>query len=440
MTLREVWGNDINIFLGDFNCEEYWSTPDELQIPHVDLSHVQSYVRNMDELLIYMAGPDDIVILRNQPDPAFLSYLESYHIQLPYIFSISDTQYKGPISEQILREPNILDYLLGLSNNDSMAVRKLVLRPYGLTSSDEKLGKYIHAPIPYSSQLAAELNNKQTLRYFMKEFGLPMPQGHLCQSSREIIRTGNEYIREYGSIVLKELHSAGGAGLAILDSEVKLWKLLDLCEPIYHKKILLERWCEVKASYNIQFYIENGRCSFYSFSRQTTEKGKIKGSNFETNQNKSLEHLIIKHTQATKPLVDFISKCGYAGIVGFDSIICRDGEFYPIIDINCRINLSTIFKEIANRYFTANVSLFFYVDFRSRMKIEFSKLYSILNPFHFTYEKGEGAVILNFTTVNISRNIDNGYGIGRVYIGVFCDSQKRANELHKKIVTQLCKG
>ena len=31
MTLREVWGNDINIFLGDFNCEEYWSTPDELQ-------------------------------------------------------------------------------------------------------------------------------------------------------------------------------------------------------------------------------------------------------------------------------------------------------------------------------------------------------------------------------------------------------------------------
>ena len=63
-------------------------------------------------------------ILRNQPDPAFLSYLESYHIQLPYIFSISDTQYKGPISEQILREPNILDYLLGLSNNDSIDVYK----------------------------------------------------------------------------------------------------------------------------------------------------------------------------------------------------------------------------------------------------------------------------------------------------------------------------
>lgn len=436
MTLRDVWGRDRNIIIGDFDCERYWERPDELRLPHLDLSSIQTIVENLDELLLYLAGPQDIVILRNQPDAAFLSYLKSLNIQLPHIFSITCKEHSGPLSKLVLQDPHLMSFLINNNNKDGLC---WVLKPYGVTNHDKNLGMRIKAQVPCDPQLAADLNDKQTLRQYMEVSELSMPHGCLCESSRDIIRAGGEFFKKGGGIVLKELHNAGGAGLAKIDSEVKLWKLLDLCEPTYHKKIIVERWYDVQASYNIQFYIDNGNARFYSFSRQLINQGKIRGSFFDMRSHSGLRKIMDKHIQATAPLVQHISQSGYSGIVGIDSMICRDGEFFPAVDVNCRINLSTIFKEISSRYFSTKVSSFFYVDIRSRMKIGFLQLFDALGPLNYAPSKREGAIILNFTALNINR-LKGGYSTGRVFIGVFSDSLTRVLEIGKKVETQLSKG
>lgn len=423
MTIRDYWGRDKNIILGDFACEKFWSGPEELHIPHIDFSNIHAIIENMDELLLFLAGPHDVLILRNQPDPSFLRYLEALHVEIPQILTVGQERRSGSISWLAANDTSLLAALTEMGKSGP----PLFLRPYGITSYEEMLAEKIQAKVLNTHRMAASLNCKSTFRALLKD-AVPMPQGDLCQGLRDIIRVGSDYIKEYGRIVLKELHNAGGAGLAVVDSEAKLWNLLDMCEPTYHKKILLERWIDVKASYNIQFYIENGQAFPHAFSSQIIENGKIKGSVFEDKKDKAYASLFRKHIMAAEPVLRAVSASGYAGIVGIDSVMGCDGEFFPAIDINCRINLSTIFHEIASRYFISKASRFFYVDIHSRNKIEFSHLFSSLGPLHYNPNRNEGVVILNFTALNINKS-QRGYSTGRVFFGAFSDSQAKVTEL-----------
>ena len=439
MTIREYWSQDKNIILGDFQCEEFWRSPDELRIPHVDFCNTHTIIENMDELLIFLADPKDIVILRNMPDPSFLSYLESLDIHIPQILTVGQQERTGPISQLVTQDTVLTQFLLDIGNAHIEKGQRLFLRPYGVTGYDERLAQQINAVLDNSNQLAAFLNSKFSLRDLLNKTGVPMPEGCLCQGSKDIIRVGCNYLKKHKRIVLKELHNAGGAGLIIIDSEIKLWKLLDMWEPVNQKKILVEQWHDVKTSYNIQFYICGSSAVFYSFSRQILDNGKIRGSCFDNKDNREYKVLLHKHIEAIKPLLQPILDSGYSGIVGFDSIIDNNGKFFPAIDLNCRINLSTIFYEISSRYFDSKVSRFFSMEIRGCKKIEFSQLFAVLGSLNYNQNKKEGVVILNFTALNINKS-KPGYNCGRVFFGVFSDSPTKVSEICVKVEKRFRKG
>ena len=439
MTIREYWSQDRNIILGDFQCEEFWRSPNELRIPHVDFYNTRTIIENMDELLIFLADRKDIVILRNMPDPSFLSYLDSLDIQIPQILTVGHQERTGPISQLVTQDTVLTQFLLDIGNAHIEKGQRIFLRPYGVTGYDERLAQQIHATLDNSNQLAAFLNSKFSLRDLLNKTGTPMPEGCLCQGSKDLIRVGCKYLKEFKRIVLKELHNAGGAGLTVIDSEIKLWKLLDMWEPVNQKKILVERWHDVKTSYNIQFYLCGGSAVVYSFSRQILDNGKIRGSCFENKDHKGYKALLHKHLAAIEPLLQPILDSGYSGIVGFDSIIDIKGEFFPAIDMNCRINLSTIFNEISSRYFDSKVSRFFYVEIRSSKKIEFSQLFAVLGSLNYNPKNKEGVVILNFTALNINKS-KPGYNCGRIFFGVFSDSPTRVSELCVNVEERFRKG
>ena len=74
-----------NIYIGNFNCEDIWNKDNTIKLPTLDLKEVRSVIYNLEELIIYLANPEDIVILRNLPNQDFVKQLKTLGIEIPKI-------------------------------------------------------------------------------------------------------------------------------------------------------------------------------------------------------------------------------------------------------------------------------------------------------------------------------------------------------------------
>ena len=127
-----------------------------------------------------------------------------------------------------------------------------------------------------------------------------------------------------------------------------------------------------------------------------------------------------------------MASIGYKGIIGFDSLVCENNEVFPIVDINCRINLSTIFFEILNKYFKTQYACFFYKEYVLDEPIEFDRLVKRLGASAYSSITQEGIVILNYAALN--RNIVTKRGkIGRVFYGIFSNKQEKIKVIYDNV-------
>ncbi|MCL2050347.1 MAG: hypothetical protein FWG91_01250 [Lachnospiraceae bacterium] len=433
--LCDYYGMDSrNIFLCNFDCEDFWPEQDLIRLPALDLQKIKPLVQNLDELFIFLARKEDVLVLRNKPDNEFIEYLKNLGVEVPFIMTIYSDNEKKTISELILEDKDLIGRLKEYVTNNSNEKISTNLIPYGISKSEEALAECLSVKVLSESKISSFLNCKSTLITLSAECGVILPESLVCEGIDELKNEGRSFCESNGKIVLKELFGSSGSGLVKIDSLTKYDRLINNIERLSNLKgkIIIEKWHDSCLSYNHQ-YIMMGKDIFpYAFSRQiiNSSSGKIIGSLFDQELD-YIENLRENHLELGKPILDAISKKGYQGLAGFDSIVRNGNVLFPVIDINCRINLSSIFYEISKKYFPSKFAYFFCKEYMLSEPITFASFRKIIDKVAYSPSKAEGIVVLNFTALNLNY-LRSKSKIGRVFFALFAENKKRASEICKK--------
>jgi hypothetical protein len=319
---------------------------------------------------------------------------------------------------------------------DENAKKNIVtnLIPYGITKKEEELSRHISTKLLSDSKTSALFNCKLTLKKMLSNFDILAPESHVCDGIDDLQNEGVKFVEQHGQVVLKEIYGSGGSGLARINDVVQFIKVIDYMRRLdqHEGNIIIEKWYASKVSYNHQYVVRDGIIYQHAFSKQLiSNNGKIRGSIFNQKTDYLL-NIIDQHNTLSKPIAKEILKNGYQGIIGFDSVICADGSLFPVIDINCRINLSTIFYEILTRYFISNYACFFYKEYTLNAPLPFAILRSKIEHLAYSSTRKEGIVVLNFTSLNVNI-LRSKSKIGRVFYAIFAKSEQRAEEIYEDV-------
>lgn len=427
-----------NIYIGNFACEDIWNKDNTIKLPKLDLKEVRSVIYNLEELIIYLADPEDIVILRNLPNQDFIKQLKTLGIKIPKIVTPNANDINKPISELVLNDTQLLCVLKNYVNNNLIENRKTNLVPYGVTEYENKIAEIISAQIASNYLICSRLNNKLLLNFYAKQMHINFPETAICHGVYDLKCKGRIFLKKFKKVVVKEVYSSGGSGLVIIDCIEKLDQICKYIEGFFNTRgtIVLQRWYDSLLSYNHQYIITNDSIIPHCFSKQVNmyQNGKIVGSIFNDIDCVGKE-LWNKHYKMSYILLDKIKEIGYRGIIGFDSILSLNEKiFFPVIDINCRINLSTIFGEILSKYFNSRHSYFICREYVLSHPAAFKTIQSLLGDNEYSKRTKEGIVILNFASLNYNiLNAKSKYG--RIFYGIFANTQSRLRELQSFVVS-----
>lgn len=438
MILNSFLGeNDCNIIIGNWSCEDVWFDKNAMKLPRIDLYNKKSALEKLDELFIYLARKQDIVVLRQLPDTQFVNYLIGLNIDIPIILAPEKCDTSKSLGELIVNDNSLMNKLneYVLKNEKENVTTNLV--PYGVTIYEEKIAKIISAQLYSQNSIVSKLNCKITLNDYANKHRINFPKSIVCYGVNELEKNALFYFKNYGSVVIKEIFGSAGSGLLIINTEEQIRSICSYIKEHYDGDgaIIIQQWHESVVSYNHQYVVSNNNIIPYSYSKQlfNEHRGKIVGSYFEQLDDRSERYK--KHYTLSVPILNEIQNSGYIGIVGFDSLVgMTDDTFFPVIDINCRINLSTIFRSILVSYFPARYACFIGKEYLLSNILPFEELNNSLRKYSYAADTKEGIVILNSNSLN-DNFLNNKSKYGRIYFALLADTIGRLRELYSFIIT-----
>lgn len=439
MKFSEFYGEKSrNIFIGNFSCEEKWNIGMTMKLPVLDLRNINAVVQNMDELMIFLADSKDIVILRKYPDQEYIKYLIMLGIEVPQIVTPIKDDLNKSIGELVLEDKSLLCTLKKFVSKNSIKNIVTNLIPYGVTRSEEKIADIISAEIFSTNQLSSKINCKLTLSQYALQFNISFPERIICNDVNELEKYGKLLQKKHNKIVIKAAYSSGGSGLAVVDTSEKLSTICRCIRNDTNKDgyIMIEKWYNFATSYNHQYFISDNGIFPYCFSQQVIKptSGNIMGSVFNSAIGVG-KRIWSKHYSMSQPILRKIQKMGYRGVIGFDSLVSmKENVFFPVIDINCRINLSTIFAEILSSHFYSDYSCFICREYVLSRSVPFKALQLLLGDNAYSEESKEGIVILNFTTLNYNI-LRTKSKYGNLFFGIFAKTEYRMKELRAFVLS-----
>ncbi len=361
----------IIIWLCNIGAEKYWHNVSG----GITNQAEDAVVNRVEEINLLVCRPQDILILREPPDPYYLEFLSKLGFSIPNILVPTNRDLFTPISELVLSDERLLQELKHTASKNN----EVYFLPYAVTFLEEKIAAKCNLTIAGpTSSVAAQINDKIFNRQIAEKLGLPVCQGRVCSTVEEI-RNEFYHLRIkppfYEKVIIKEPFGASGKGLYIIDNEDSLESRLRLFSRLIKsnpdRKWLVEGWYEKKADLNYQLYIApSGSISVFSIKQQLLKDSVYIGSIAPP---KLSEDVIKSYQRFGERIGQVLFEIGYTGIAGVDSIIATDDTIIPIIEINGRFTLSTYISfinytlgenlKILSRYFRIMTSLpLSYVD------------------------------------------------------------------------------
>lgn len=299
-------------------------------------------VGRIEEITLLICRSQDIVLLRQVPDPDYLAMLRDCGFTTPTILCPQVHEPSRPLTELVLED----EWLLARLREQTALSEDTWFVPYAVTSLEEKLAESVDIKlVGPSADISRMVNDKLHSRALAQELGFPVTEGKVCLSEDEIRGAYKELtMAGFDKVIVKSPHGASGQGLHLVNNQAKLERLLILLFQRGGQPSkggwLVEGWHDKLADLNIQLFVaEDGTVNLFSMKEQLLAGTVYKGSRMpieRSNLSSSLETLRNQAERTGKALHAF----GYRGVAGIDAIITQK-EVYPIIEINGRFTLST---------------------------------------------------------------------------------------------------
>ncbi|MEO3944728.1 peptide ligase PGM1-related protein [Gorillibacterium sp. CAU 1737] len=421
------------IWLFNIGAEKFWNP---VQAGIVDVNE-DRIVSRMEEMNLLLCREQDVIILRERPDDAFLEQLRAWGFSIPRIWTPAPGEERASISELVLRDPELLGRLtqLGVEEPDA------VLVPYAVTRLEEAIAKRCELRLVAApSEVNASVNDKIGNREIAEALELPVCRGRICDSIDAIREAYEELTTGEGAferVIIKEPYGASGKGLYIVDAPDKLNTLL-LRLGRYAKqhpdaRWLVEGWYHKIGDVNYQLYVSpEGEAEVFSIKEQMLRdtvyigsRFPVKWANGEDEAYHSFGEKIGKHLHAI----------GYTGVAGIDSIIAEGGEIIPVIEINGRFTLSTYLSFVSRVIGSPLTYLSRYFKLTTDYPLPYAEVNELLQREGLLYREdtGEGVLVYTSGTLPVRMDESTGKFNGRLFALIAAASETRADELSSRL-------
>lgn len=421
----------IIVWLCNIGAEKYWNTVNAGMSDRYE----DAIVNRIEEMNILICRKQDILILREKPETAYLNKLEKIGFDIPTILVPENPDQATPISELVLRDEKLLRQLQEIAGSN----KEVYFAPYAVTCLEEEIAEKCNMRlVGSSSQVNARINDKIFNRRIAEELNFPVCEGRVCNSIEEIRQ---EYYRLTGSlqfekVIVKEPFGASGKGLYVLEDEAMLESTLRIIGRFARKnseaKWLVEGWYEKKADINYQIYIAaDGSVSVFSIKQQMLRGTVYIGSKIPPELTDGEVRAIKKYGEQ---IGKYLYGIGYTGIAGVDAIITMNDIIIPIIEINGRFTLST-YVSFLDRIMEGRKIVTRYFRVSTKSILCYRSLLSMLEEKEIDYDtqKKEGVIVYTAGTFTSGFVNGNGCYSGRIFALVAAREEDKIKQYVNKL-------
>ncbi|GAA4715840.1 ATP-grasp domain-containing protein [Phytohabitans rumicis] len=428
------------VFLGNFEVEERWGAG-EPGLPRVALSASDAVVNRMDEFAMLLGGPDDYVLLKGEPDAAYLDYLGALGVPLPRLLVAEHTDPHRTVTRDVLASPGLLDRLAALAGTAA-------LYPHGVSADEEELaartGIGLAAP---TAAVCRTVNSKIYSRQVADALGLRQPPGWTCETVEEFeaaVERGAALVAAGGTVVAKDAFGVSGKGLLVVDEPGNLERLrrmvLRRAERSGQRRLslLIEQWVAKRADLNYQFTVGRDASVHFDFVKEAiTANGVHKGHRMPARLD---GRQVAELTGVAGALGARLAADGYYGVVGVDAMVDPDGGLYPVVEINARNNMSTYQVSLQERFLADGaVALARQYPLRLTRPLPFGAVRDAVGDLLLRGTGQTGLLVHNFATVNAAAPGGDAAAAfdGRLYGLLIADTPERLDAMDNEIARRL---
>ncbi|WP_086055271.1 ATP-grasp domain-containing protein [Protofrankia coriariae] len=426
------------VLLGNFEVEEQWARG-EHTLPRFSAAAGTAVVNRMDEFAMLLAAAGDHVVLKTAPDPAYVDYLRALGLELPTVHVVSQQDPQRTVTEDILRDNELLARLSTL--DASIAV-------HGVSEVEEELAAATGLTLAAPSALVCKaVNSKVYSRRLADELGLRQPDGRACDTLEQLaaaVEWARGLLATGRRVVLKEAFGVSGKGIAVLDSERRLDRTYRMIADRVHRRgderiaFVLEDWVDKASDLNYQFTVSrDGSVSFDFVKEAITENGVHKGHWMPADL--SGAH-VDQLTMCADLLGKRLAEDGYFGVVGVDALTDPAGGLYPVIEINARNNMSTYQVLLQERFLgVGRVAMARHYPLRLAEPLGFADAARLLDGLLLSGVGGSGLLVNNFATVNAGARAEGPFD-GRLYGLLIADTAAEVAVIDAAVTARLAEG
>lgn len=434
------------IWICNTDVESEWSLAKTRKYPKRDVRQV--IFHHFEEILLSSIGHHNTAILRSQPDPQFLTYLENLEINLPEILVAHGNEQIPwlPTARLVLEDSSLLNELAARVR----AGRAKVLESFGISRIIKDIADYTNLKLPYGDfENAALLSRKSFNRNFALKLGLPVPDGEICENIEDIPRAicAVQSRGDACPVVIKPDIGASGRGQLLIQDNDEVERLLDVITQgdfeTPETKFVVERWYHKASTITYEFYINRGgqvSTPFHPREALMDKDGKDYGYVYPV----KIENKVFNEIRNASNVLatELWEGYQYHGPVRCDALLLPNGHLFPVLELNARHSFFYFIDLLHNKLSAQPVGLFCWFFFRTNETIE---LESFIDKFigkdlMFSLKKREGVVVPIWNTVKGVENIkdlDDEHSLRRLFVFILSTSSSKAfntaNAIRKKI-------
>lgn len=424
--IRREEQESVIVWIFNIGAEKYWNDIEGL----ITDKKEDVIVNHVEEMNLLVTQKQDYLILRKKPCKAFLSVLKENGFEIPHIICPEIEDEEKSISELVLEDEKLLDYLKKIAGENVFFV------PYAVSFLEERIALKCNLKlIGNSSEKSSQLNNKIFSKKVAHDLGFYTPESFICHNADEVKNAYKKLHETYESIIVKMPCNASGKGMWVIDDERKL-KTVSLIINRFAKgkeniSWLVEGWLLKKKDLNFQIYIsEKGDIEIFSIKEQIVDGTVYIGSFIPANLTNEQKNECI---QAGTKIGEYLFSKGYNGVFGVDALITSDDKLVPIIEINGRFTLSTYISFI-EPIEKGKTVYSFYSRKRLCNGFDYMMLVNEIKKNNFWLTRDSGLFI--YTSETADSNLSN--GMCRLFCIAIGDSRNDILMLYEKF-ENLCK-
>lgn len=440
--LNLLVGSDPVLWSVTFDIERFWQSPNPSHVlgPSLLGASDAATVAAMEENVLCISRPQDLVLVRQRPDDALIEYLSSLGLGQGTVIEVGNDPgtWSQSIAHLVLQDP----ILLGRVRNHVSASGHIRIMTYGTTRHEEALAAGLKIDLATSSAAVAEkVNSKAFSRSLNNEQIFNVIPGTVILHSDQFIPAFRDLHGDRcRPVFVKDPMGVNGKGLKLLSNEGEAEILYGYFQRrgIESLCLVLETQLPKKTDLNSQVVVtKQGDVYPIGCKEAITDNGRHLGHITDKTQRQPFLSPI---TRAAQYLGQQLAAAGFYGVAGHDVIVTEDDSVYPNVEINARLNQSSFQWALDASDLDCKCFWFGHIDWPKKEITSFSNILKALKPdLLFTAESCRGVMPINYATL---RNFKCAPGpkIPRLYCAIFAENRSECMRIYSEAGDRLARA